>query len=34
MKPFPYQQYQNNGNFQVEKVDGNFIVQIRLNCEN
>ena len=25
---------QNNGNFQVEKVDGNFIVQIRLNCEN
>lgn len=25
---------QNNGNFQLEKVDGNFIVQIRLNCEN
>ena len=25
---------QNNGNFQVEKVDGSFIVQIRLNCEN
>lgn len=25
---------QNNGNFQVEKVDGNFIVQIRLNCKN
>lgn len=25
---------QNNGNFQVEKADGNFIVQIRLNCEN
>lgn len=25
---------QNDGNFQVEKVDGNFIVQIRLNCEN
>ena len=24
----------NNGNFQLEKVDGNFIVQIRLNCEN
>lgn len=25
---------QNNGNFQLEKVDGNFIMQIRLNCEN
>lgn len=25
---------QNNGNFQLEKVDGNYIVQIRLNCEN
>lgn len=25
---------QNNGNFQLEKVDANFIVQIRLNCEN
>ena len=25
---------QNNGNFQLEKVDGNFIVQIRLYCEN
>ena len=25
---------QNNGNFQLEKVDGNFIVQIRVNCEN
>lgn len=25
---------QNNGNFQLEKVDGNLIVQIRLNCEN
>lgn len=25
---------QNNGNFQLEKVDGNFIVQIRLTCEN
>lgn len=25
---------QNTGNFQLEKVDGNFIVQIRLNCEN
>lgn len=25
---------QNNGNFQLEKVNGNFIVQIRLNCEN
>lgn len=25
---------QNNGNFKLEKVDGNFIVQIRLNCEN
>ena len=25
---------QNNGNFQLEKVDGNFIVQIRLNGEN
>lgn len=25
---------QNNGNFQLEKVDGNFIVQIRFNCEN
>ena len=25
---------QNNSNFQLEKVDGNFIVQIRLNCEN
>ena len=25
---------QNNGNFQLEKVDGNFIVQIRLNCGN
>lgn len=25
---------QNNGNFQLEKVDGNFIVKIRLNCEN
>ena len=25
---------QNNGNFQLEKVDGNFIVHIRLNCEN
>lgn len=25
---------QNDGNFQVEKTDRNFIVQIRLNCEN
>lgn len=25
---------QNNGNSQLEKDDGNFIVQIRLNCEN
>lgn len=25
---------QNNGNFQVEKSNGHFIVQIRLNCEN
>lgn len=25
---------QNNGNFQVEKSNGLFIVQIRLNCEN